>query len=511
MSKKDQNSFSNILSINPYDSTCFNGISSFLKKEKSPQYDKKQFAISYLDTKNFINTQIDISKNIPEEDLYDAINNKIYDELALDQALTYQIQFIETFNNLDEDNRHFHVFVIDPLTISETFENIIKKIKYLDVIVPSPLLLKSLYTKEIIEDNGIHCFIYIQENDTFITIYNEKEFIYTKSINYSFKQMHERFCELYGEQIEYDDFIRFFQNENLKETTSDYKEYFIKLYKEIFANINDILTYVKRAFDINKIQQIYIGSQISTITKLDEMAEAELSIKSSNFEFDYGLESDGNYIDQIHSLMHIYATLEANEKYDCNFTVYHRPAKFIQRQSGKLILFSIAALVIAFIYPVTYWVLTYAQAIQHDLLKQKYSQIHNTKTTREAIIKNKEADKEKVLTILSQNKQEYHEKKSTLAKIHDVKVNYPMKAKLLTTLTKDLNTYNIQLENISYGEDKEKKNFNLKLISSKDKKITRLLEYLTKTYENKFHFSLEEILYNKKKKKYFSELKVEIL
>ncbi|MFT7005472.1 MAG: hypothetical protein ACJAWW_002847, partial [Sulfurimonas sp.] len=248
MSKKTEHSFSSVISVNPYKDTYLSGISSFLSNIGSPEYKKDQYAISYINTKSFINSQISISKNIPEEDLHDAINNKIYDELALDQAVTYQIQFIETFNSLDEENRSFHVFIVDPLSIDETFSNVVSKIKYIDTIIPSPLLLKSLYEKEIIETSGVHCFIYFQENDAFITVYSEKEFLYTKSINYTFLQMHERFCELYGERVEFESFMDFYSNHNLKDTDSDYKEYFIKLYKEIFANINDILTYVKRAY-----------------------------------------------------------------------------------------------------------------------------------------------------------------------------------------------------------------------------------------------------------------------
>ncbi|WP_373036015.1 hypothetical protein [Sulfurimonas sp.] len=511
MSKKPEHSFSSVISVNPYKDTYLSGISSFLSQTDSPEYNKEQYAISYLNSKGFINAQIAITKNIPQEDLHDAISNKVYDELALDQAVTYQIQFIETFNSLDDENRNFHVFILDPLTIDETFSNVVSKIKYIDTIIPSPLLLKSLYEKEIIEASGVHCFIYFQENDAFIAVYNEKEFLYTKSINYSFLQMHERFCELYGERVEFEDFIKFFSKHNLKDTESDYKEYFIKLYKEIFANINDILTYVKRAFELEKIEHVYIGSQIHTVTKLDEMGEVELGIKSSVFEFDYGFESDGVYIDQLHALMHVYTTLPTEDKYDCNFTTYHRPPKFTQRESGKLILLGVASLIIAFIYPVTYWVLTYAQTLQYDLLSTEYTELHNIKITREATIKNKEADKAKVLTLLNQEKKEYAEKKATLVKIHDVKVNYPMKAKLLSMFTKDLNKFNVNVDSLSYSEDNKSKAFTLNLISTKDKKITHMIEYLTKIYEGKFEFSLEHIEFKEEPKKYFSELKVSIL
>ena len=514
MRKQEQHSFSSVLSVNPYKGTYVSAVSSFLNETTSPSFSKDQYVISYLNTRGFINSHIAISKNIPDEDLYDAIYNKAYDELGLDQAVTYHIQYVETFNNLDDENRNFHVFILDPTVIDDVFKSTIEKVKYIDYIIPSPLLLKSLYSKDIIEDSGVHCFIYFQENDTFITIYNEKDFIYTKSINYSFLQMHERFCEIYGERIEYENFIDFLSSGNLKTTDSNYKEPFIKLYKEIFANINDVLTYVKRALDIEKVEFVYIDSQMPTVTKLDEIAEVELGIKSSDFNFDYGFESSENHIDQLHALMQVYTTLPAEDRYECNFTIYHRPPKFIQRESGRLILLAVASLIFGFIYPVSYWTLTYAQDLQYALLEEEYRGLHNTKTTREATIKNKEADKHKVSTLLNHEKNEYVEKKNTLIKIHDVKVNYPMKANLLYTLAKDLNRYKVKVESVLYSESDKidpTKHIKFNLVSSKDKKITDLIKYLTKTYEGRYHFSINEISYEEESKLYFGELKVNLL
>ncbi|UCM99522.1 hypothetical protein LCX93_08245 [Sulfurimonas sp. SWIR-19] len=511
MNTSTQHSFSSVLSINPYKETYFSGISSFITETTSPKFSKDQFVISYISTKEFINAQIAISKNIPEEDLFDAISNKAYDELALDQAVEYKIRYIESFDTLDEENRYFHVFIVDPLDITNTFIKIVEKVKYIDVIIPSPLLIKSLYTKELIDSNGVHCFIYIQENDAFLTIYGNKEFVYTKSLKYSLVEMHERFCELYGERIEYNEFIRFFSKENLKETTSDYKEFFIRLYKELFANINDILTYAKRAFDIEKFEHVYIGAQLPTVTKLYEMLEVELNIKSSEFEFDYGFETENEYVDQLHALMHIYTTLPKDEIYECNFTDYRRPPKFIKRESGKLIILIFASFALAFAYPITYWILTYVQTLQEDLLKQEYKEIHNIKITREATIKNRKADKEKSLKLLAKEKTEYSEKKNTLMKIHEVKVDYPMKAKLLTMFTKNLNKYGVKIEEAKYAEDNKTKILTFYLVANNDRKITKLVEYLTKIYEGKYKFILEEIVFDEKTNKYFSELKVRIL
>ena len=518
MSKKEQHSFSSVLSINPYKNECVVGVAGALNTVASATYNKEQYVISYLNTKSFINSNIAVSKNIPEDDLYDAIYNKAYDELGLDQAVMYQIEYIETFHKLDENNRSFHVFIIDPIVIDDVFKGIIEKVKYIDYIIPSPLLLKSLYAKDIIEDSGVHCFIYFQENDTFITIYNEKDFVYTKSINYSFVQMHERFCELYGEMVEYDDFIRFLSYEDLKTTDNPYKTFVIKLYKEIFANINDILTYVKRALDIDKIDSVYIDTQLPSLTKIDEMAEVELGIKSSDFNFNYGYFSgEANHVDHFHTLMQLYASLSEKERYACNFTTYHRAPNFTQRESGRAILFSIAALLLAFLYPASFWTLTYAQSLQYKLLEEEYKNVHIMKLTREATINNKEAEKQKIAKLVDHEKQEYIDKKNTLIKIHEVKVNYPMKADLLQILTKDFNAYEVNLETAFYSEveksekSEASKDFKFGLVSSSDKKMTDLIKYLTKTYGGKFHFSINEISFNSEEKLYFGELKVSLL
>ena len=511
MSVSSQQSFTSVLSVNPYKETYFNGISSFISKTSSPEYSKEQFVISYLNTKDFINAQIEISKNIPDEDLYDAINSKAYDELALDQAVEYKIQYIETFNVLDEENRHFHVFIVDPLDITNTFIHPVEKIKYIDVITPAPLLIKAIYAKEIIQSNGVHCFIYIQENDAFITIYEEKEFVYTKSIKFALLDMHERFCELYGERIDYDEFLNFFAKENLRDSTSDYKQFFIRLYKELFANINDILTYAKRAFEIEKFEHVYIGTQLQTVTKLHEMLEVELNIKSSEFDFDYGFETNEHYVDQLHMLMHLYTTIPKEEKYESNFTLYKRPPKFIKRESGKLLILTFASFALAFAYPITYWILTYAQELQEDLLKQEYKEVHISKITREATIKSRLADKEKAITLLEEEKKDYTEKKNTLIKIHEVKVDYPMKAKLLAAFAKDLNRFGVNVDAIDYAQPDNKKILSLHLVATKDRKITKLVEYLTTTYEGKFNFDLKEIKLDEETNKYFSELKVSIL
>jgi hypothetical protein len=510
MSKNSQ-PFSSIVSINPYQGVYFSSVGNHIKRETQPEYEKKQFSIAFLNTKSFITALIGISKNIPDEDIYDALENKVYEELALDMAVEYKINFIEAVDVIDENDQFFHVFIVDPLTIEEEFSDVIKQIKYLDQIIPLPLLYKSLYQREIIEDNGLHCYIYFQENDASLTIYDDQNFIYTKSLKYSFKMMHERFIELLGEQIGYEQFITFLGNDGLNVANTEYQKYLIKLFGELFLHINDVLTYAKRAFEIKQIDFVYIGSQVGLINGLDEYAQTYLGLATMPFDFNYGFTSEEFEVDQIHSLMHLYNQVDEDERYECNFTQYHRPPPFIKRQSGKIIMLTIASLVGAMLYPVTYWTLEYIEDMHHAVLSDEYRQLHNIRITREATINLKLADLKKYQTLLDGEIAEYKKSKVTLMKIHDVKINYPMKAKNMASFTKDFNKYDAGIKEISYSESNETgKEFIFTLVSKKDKQLTDLLKYLTAKRSKTYSFRMNQIIYKDEDKQYSTQLKAVI-
>lgn len=503
--------FSTTLSVNPYAQNYKVGTSNSLETPTAPEYEKKQFSIAYLNSRNFINAQIEISKNIPDEDLLDAINNKAYDELGLDQAIEYQIKYVEFFTHLDEENRYFHIFIVDPIIIEETYEKISQQIKYIDVIIPTPLLFKSLYSTRLIDENGAHCFIYVQEDDAFVTLYNNKEYVYTKSIKHSLQNMHERFCELYGQHISYQEFTKFITTQVLRDSKSPYVEFFIRLYQELFTTINEVLTYIKRAYELEKIDRIYIDFQIPTKTKIHELVEVELNIRASDFNFNFGYGSQHEFVDHLHALMQIYPTLDENQRYDCNFTIYERPPKFIKRDSGKVLMLIAASFIVAFAYPIAYWSLTYLQVMHLDSLEKEYAHLHKAKIIREANIKKRLANKAKALKILEYERKEYASKRDTLIQIHNIQVDYPMKAKMIALLTKDLTKFHVQLNSLQYSEDTMVKKFNFHLVSNSDKSITNLVKYLTKAHANKFTFSLNEIIYNASLNKYVTELKVKLL
>ncbi len=510
MSKNQQQTYSTIVSANPYKGDYYSGTFNTISSTTSPSFSKEQYSVSFLNTKGFISALIGISKNIPDDDVYDALENKVYEELALDMAVEYHIRYVEAIHRSTEGDRYFHVFVVDPLTLEQEYVKVIDAIKYIDQIVPVPLLLKSLYVKEFIDSSDVHCFIYFQENDAFFCIYNEQEFIYAKSLKFSLLQMHERFCELIGEQIDFNSFTATLANEGLNSSKPEYQKNLIKLFGEIFLHISDIMAYAKRAYDIKRFDEIFIGTSVGSILGLDEYAQTYLGLKTVPFDFNYGFNTNGSNVDQIHQLMHLYGRLQAEERYNCNFTIFHRPPPFAKRESGKLILVAAAALAGALLYPGVYWGLSYVEEFHHAVLTEEYEHVHIEKTERESIINLKTANKNAAQVLLDEQKTAYKQKQGTLIQVHEKKVDYPMKAKIMADFTRSFNQYRVQLKNIAYAEDNVSKTFTFGLTSSKTQDITALLKHLTDSKRNQYDFNLELISYDGNSSSYISELKAVI-
>lgn len=503
--------FSNILSVDPHQHDYYNSSLNTLSIATSPSFKKDQYAISFLNTKSFISALIAVSKNVPDDDIADALENKAYEELALDTAIEYQIRYTEAIHHANDNDRFFHVFVVEPSVVIEEFVSVVDTIKYVDQIIPIPLLLKALYAKNFIDSEGAHGFVYFQEKDAFFALYNEQEYIYSKSLKYSLTQMHERYCELLGEVVTLANFEILLITQGRNTENEEHQEVLLKLFGEILLHINDVILYSKRVFEIKQLDALYMGASVGVIDGLDEYAQTYLTLKVLPFDFDFGFTTSNATIDQIHQLMHVYARLEPEEGYDCNFTEFHRPPPFVKRDSGRLILATAASLVIAFLYPGAYWAMAYAEDFHYAMMSRSYQEVHPQKLDREAKVNERLANQKKAQALLDDQHAQYKQKQDTLMQVHEKKVNYPMKAKIIADFTQSFNQYHVKLQGIDYHEDNMSvKTFSFKLNATKAQDITALLKEVTANKSDKYNFSLQLIAYDSNSSSYLSELKAEI-
>jgi len=500
-------SFKSIVSINPYANTFYESKNSKIKKLTSLKFNKNSFYISFLATKNFIVSQISISKNIPSEDLKDAIEIKAYEDLGLDQTIEYKIEFLEIPTLPSDKDRKFHIFVADPTVILEDFEEVSKKIRYIDIIYPTPLLFKFLYQKELLDNEGVHSFIYFQQDDAFLALYKEGRYLYSKSLKYSFNDMSERFSELLGERIDEADFVKMLSQEGLKTSNFEYQQHLMKLFSEVFMHINDVLIYAKRANNIDKIDKIFISSEFGHIAGIDEYAQTYLGLTSLEYSFDYGFQTDEPFIEDLHYLLHLAAIsiLESEEEIP-NFTLFKRPPPFWQRPSGQMVAVTAASLLIAFAYPT--YNMAYNYKLQYDIyiLNQEYNKLRPERVRLENSINNLKKDKKILLAKIDNEKKIYDTRMNILESIYNKKVNYPMKGKIIAELSQDIIKYKVNTKSIRTDENI----MEWDVLSKDEKRITNFIKYISNKKGKKYHIETNKIEKDEKDKYYKSTIKVVI-
>ncbi|WP_373029214.1 hypothetical protein [Sulfurovum sp.] len=496
----------NVVTLNAYTDKSYAFKNDLFKPLDKLTYNTSNFITSYVNNKDIITTTVHLSRSIPEEDIADILDIKAYEELGLDQANTYIISSIEVESAGEE--REYHIFVAEPESLDELYLPVKEQTKYIDLLVPAPLLYKSLYTKEILQDNGTHCFVYFTQNDAFVTIYTNGQYLYSKSVEYSLEQIYDKYCESIGEKVDEKEFYTILESEGLKTTNNDYQQSFMKIFAEVFITINDIIIYAKRAFNLDTIDQMFIGSEKGPIIGLDDYSQNYLGLHSSDFNFNYNVSNEEWYTDQLQYLMLLSSfDYMEDESSLVNLTMYPRPPSFVNRASGQFIISTFAAISLSLAYPLVYLVGSYvndakiyALTIENNKLtaeSNKYKKILNEKKTQ---IKGLD-EKIKVLST------KYDGKAKTLTSIYDKKVNYRLKSGTFHIVAEELDQFDVNVDKLKSEND----TLWLSLVSTDDRKFTEVIKYMSDTHFDEItEIDIEKIQKDPGSNYYKGLLKVEL-
>jgi len=500
--RKHQNLSTDIVSIDPFSQTTY--LHSF-RDSTLCQLDYKQknaFIISYLQTRDVISSTIDINHNIQDSDIRDAIEIKIYDELALDASIEYVINYIET-ESKDVNYRSFNIFLIDTKLLQSRFLPVKETIHYIDYITTAPFLIQSLYGKYFLESNATHCFIYFQKSDAFLAVYKNGKYIYSKSLHYSLMEMHEKFCELLGERIDEEKFYKLLVKEGLSTDNIQYKIYLEQLFNDIYSYINEILVFTKRSYNIDDVDAIYVGSEIGLFNGVIEFSQNSLGMHTLPFHFNTLNNLSKEYSDQIHLLMMLSAQLyKENPDDNLNFSLYRRPPALRYRASGKLIAIILISTLSSLIYP------TY-QFMYNSFLHiraSQYASTFNELSIKTADIKRDlallKSEKEKIDQLITAETKKFEFRKKLLGEIYNKKISYTIKTSMLLELFSLINKNDCKIEILDFKNNK----LDVLVRNASEKKITELIQDLTAL--NKYSISTDKILQDDKIKVYTSKITI---
>ena len=470
-------------------------------KKNHNSYEK----LSFLSNADFSFDTIEISKNIPDEEIEDAIYNIIYEEL--DNSLDYNIMFDEVTPPEDEKSeyRKFNIFVIDPNIIRYISSTISRTIKYIDKIYPLPILFKSLYKFSEILDRT-ECFIYTYRDGTSLNLFVNGELIYSKSLAFSTILFFETFQSIYEERNEdkifYTDFKLIVTQEAKFHENKKYKAVLTKSLKVLFDEVDDVINYIKRNFNIDRIDNIYYYSKIGKILGVSEYSKTMIGEHSfdgflSEFSISFPKE-----LDEIHYLLYLTHQLN-NDKYIYIETL-KAPPSFFLRPSGHLLLIIVGATTVSLAYPL----FNYYQTSQIDsILEKNIEKNRNLKSRqleRKRVLEKLTSETDKLILKEKNYQKKYQDKLELINSVNDQRTKYTMKGEELVRITKRLNNHYVSISSIEFVKEEKEHYFKIGLTAQDEESVTSLLRDLIKDYS----IHIESIAKNSVNDRYRSELKI---
>ncbi len=492
-----------IITIDPYSLKSYQYKKSLFENTSGKDQSKGNFVISYVQTKDIISSTVDISRSIAGEDIRDAIEIKAYDELGLDSGAEYSIFYFES-QKQENDDRIFNVIAVDKASLYDIFADV-KNVNYVDYITTAPFLFKSLYTRNILEPIQTDCFVYFHKDDAHVTIYQDGEYIFSKPLKYSLKVISDTFSKELGKHIDENEFFDMLSKTGLQNKNSTYQQQLMKLFGEVFVHINDVILYAKRAYNLEKIDQIHMATEIGDIAGLEEFCHSYVNLPTKKLDLKISKNAADFEVDAVHSLLALSAQdfQEGGVDEEMNVSIFKRPPPFKKRPSGKLVQIVAATFLLSMAYP-TYQFVYDNFFLKKDLeaLNSEHAQKSKESSDRKIAFAKVEKSKKALDKKVEEQQEELSFRTKLLHEIYQKKVSYPMKAEVLTDLFSKITKHKSKVTNV----DNNASEMVITIRSKKDKDITELLTELAE-YQ-KYDVSTDLIKKDENTSFYESSIKV---
>jgi len=485
---KNKGDAGNIITYDPYLQTSYAFSNNKIYPVELSKANKNSFFISYIKYKDITIGSVEIPISTEEDDTSNLITIKAYEQFGLDPSVEYKIVYNEV-PGISSETKIFNVFISDVLSIDKLFALAIKKVPFIDCVVAAPLAFDALYKKNILAAQDTDAFMVMQEDDAFIAVYQNGEYMQSRPLRYSIKNINEKFASLSGDKLNDSAFLNIIKDGT--DTPDDKNKNIItEIFDEIAYYIGDIVNSLSR-FSGSNISNIYIMSD-AIMGDFAKFMQEKLNISTKNLELNIAINSKEVEVNNIHSIMVINAQYhkETHEN-DFNFSNFLRPLPLLQRNSGKLMMYALTGLLIGSLHPLYLYVSGIITDIDTADKKSEY-EINDADRTRIkaalAAIEQQILDTSKLIEV---EKERIEFRKNTIDEIYDKKVNYPMKGVVLFELSNLINNKDIQTAKINNSD----RNMIVTLVSKDEKKLTELIQNVSNS--ERYSILTKEILLDK--------------
>jgi len=362
--------------IDPFDSiSIFYDGKNFDKK-----IDKKSFIGSRVSYSDVILHSFKVPESMSDEELKTNVEIKMYDDAGLDLQKKYKITY--TRKELDfEDSVLIEAFAIEVDRIADSLRSVLDKTKHIDFLALPFLSFTTLYRNKIIEAKN-DLFIYIDEHESFLSIYKDGKYLSTKSLM-NLEEIRNK-LESAGVEITIDALKEHLFKKGLDASTYERGETTLfneleSIFSSILTKINDIVVYNRSVFGFEKVDRIFLSMQNGRLKGAREFIEnfgmGEVEVRDFNV---FRNKEDGNFFEKIVT-SYVYDKLELKD-FRHNLTIFEREPAFYKKESGKIIL--IASFIVLFSLGYIGFIKFENIELQkqHDMLQKQYDMMKKTQS-----------------------------------------------------------------------------------------------------------------------------------
>ena len=450
-----------------------------MPKEYSSISSKDKNIITYVKNRELLNTKIDASANANKEELETFILDAAYKNLGLEASK----QYLCAYTPREEQENIYDAFLIDADVLENNLQALLYNTEYIDYIIPEPLLYKGLYKFKVLKSDSVDCFIYIGDDEAYVTVYKQGKFSFVRSLGrYTLNYLNAQYTAVTGERLEKADFLSKLKSNGVSGDMATVIDELLYYISDIFTNLSDISN--------ANISRIFIGTDIGNIDGLAALATTRIGISCKDFDFNLNFEGRDLDVNFLNTLMLLYTKGFSDERHAANLSPYLRPPAFIKRDGGKFIACVGAGLIAGLVLPG----IELAQAgfntasketyqFRADSLNSDLTPLRNTKAENEKKLKEQKEQLDKLIADLAiRNK--------ILQDSYAKKVTYKMKSTTLYDIAKFINEQGVSTESIKIDGDNE---IEVRLNGSNDVKITKLIKAID--HSEKYVVTAKEIIF----------------
>ena len=403
-----------------------------------------------------------------KQELTLAVELKMYEDLALDIQKEYKIFYIEKRTEV-ENIYLIEAFAYEKNELIEKYAESFKKIKHLDYLAVPTLAFETLYSDpQMPKANDV--FIYIGEEEAFLTFYKEGYYISSKKI----KSLNDMLKELETKNLrpsleELKEIIRTkgVCKENYTLFEYDMFEYITEYFEAIFSTIKNLSLHNRNIYNFSTLDNVYIKFEDGIVPDLPLLAQRYLD-ESKLFPLNlYKEYSDYEFLDLL--CAHYVQMHSDSDVSGLNITFYKKRIPFYRTQTGRFALAAAAGILLVAIYPAWQQYEIYQLESKNaqlqsrlDTLKVRSKKLHK----RYSSIKKEISTYEKEQKALDQKFAHLREIADTLLVLKSSDEQYAM---MLSEINDLLHKYGLRIDKVTQSGEKT---LDLELISKENKRDT---------------------------------------